>query len=119
MIQSDMFRYVIAFIAACLILVLGISCGDTTPPEPPVNITYSLINMDTTVYISWEQSPDETEDVGYIVKFGDDYWTWAGRNNSYSAYFDRGVGVHTIQVKAVDKAGNESEPAQLQFEYSE
>ena len=115
----NIMRRIALLIIIGMILLLNTSCRDTIPPDPPINISYSIgVNINT-IYISWEPAPDTTEEVFYLVNFGDEYWNYNGPNTSATAYFNRRIGVHLIQIKAVDKAGNESEPAQLEFEYGE
>ena len=100
-----------------IVLVVNISCANKTLPEPPVNLIYKIVH--SKIYVSWEQSPNNTEDIAYLINYGDERWNYTGTNEFYDYFFDRRVGTHSIQVKAVDRAGNESVPAQLQFEYSE
>jgi len=104
-----MIRYIIIFMAVSLILSLSTSCGDTTPPEPPVNIEYSIGANINTIYISWEQAPDTTEELFYLVNF-----LRIIIFHNYTFFSSLEEGQHTIHAKCKDVIGSTNELA-MQF----
>lgn len=118
-----------------LLVVLALLCGlitgsaacakkDTTPPAAPTNLGYETANGNMTLVFSWEPGADESPDAEfYLVRTSwegaiSEYWNYIGPSTSFWADAPRTSGTYTFQVKAVDKAYNESEPASLEFQWN-
>ena len=97
------------------ITLLESSTGDTTPPTTPAGLSASTFG-DTETWLSWGASTDNATPMGQIV-----YEVYLngrfdqGIGGGYTQailYVDAGV-LNTIEVFAVDGAGNRSEPASV------
>lgn len=117
-------------IALTLILTFGLLVGgascvksekDTIPPTAPTDLTRKVVNNNTTLVFSWEPATDEESGVDfYLAKTSwqgvmSEYWNYNGSSTSFWADAPRTSGVHTFEVKALDKADNESDVATLSF----
>lgn len=95
------------------ITLLESSTGDTTPPSAPSGLSASTFG-DTETWLSWGASSDNATPTGLIVyevflngRFDQPI---AGGYTQAILYADAGV-LNTIEVFAVDGAGNRSAPA--------
>jgi hypothetical protein len=95
------------------ITVLESSTGDTTPPTTPAGLSASTFG-DTETWLSWGPSSDNATPTGLIVyevflngRFDQGI---GGGYTQAILYVDAGV-LNTIEVFAVDGAGNRSAPA--------
>ena len=95
------------------ITLLESSTGDTTPPTTPVGLSASTFG-DTETWLSWGASTDNATPTGLIVyevflngRFDQPI---GGGYTQAILYVDAGV-LNTIEVFAVDGAGNRSAPA--------
>ena len=93
--------------------VLESSTGDTTPPTTPTGLWANTFG-DTEVWLSWGASSDNATPTGLIVyevflngRFDQPI---GGGQTQAILYADAGV-LNTIEVFAVDGAGNRSDPA--------
>ena len=95
------------------ITILETSTGDTTPPSTPANLWANVFG-DGETWLQWSASTDNATPTGLIV-----YEVWlngrfdqpiSGGYTQAILYADLGV-VSTIEVIAVDGAGNKSAPA--------
>ena len=95
------------------ITLLESSTGDTTPPTAPAGLSASTFG-DTETWLSWGASTDNATPTGLIVYevFLNGRFDQAIGGGSTQAilYVDAGV-LNTIDVVAVDGAGNRSAPA--------
>ena len=97
------------------ITLLESSTGDTTPPTMPAGLSASTFG-DTETWLSWGASSDNATPTGLIVyevflngRFDQPI---AGGYTQAILYADAGV-LNTIEVFAVDGAGNRSAPASV------
>jgi hypothetical protein len=97
------------------IALLESSTGDTTPPTTPAALSASTFG-DTETWLDWGASSDNATPTGLLV-----YEVWlngrfdqpiAGGFTEAILYSDAGV-LNTIEVYAVDGAGNRSAPASV------
>jgi hypothetical protein len=95
------------------ITLLESSTGDTTPPTTPANLTPNTFG-DAEIWLSWSASSDNATPTGLIVyevylngRFDQ---AIGGGYTQAILYGDLGV-LNTIEVFAVDGAGNRSAPA--------
>ena len=97
------------------ITLLESSTGDTTPPTTPAGLSASTFG-DTETWLDWSASSDNATPTGLIV-----YEVWlngrfdqpiGGGYTQAILYVDAGV-LNTIEVIAVDGAGNRSAPASV------
>jgi hypothetical protein len=95
------------------ITILESSNGDTTPPSTPGGLSANVFS-DGETWLSWSASTDNATPTGLIV-----YEVWlndrfdqgiGGGQTQAILYADLGV-MNTIEVFAVDGAGNRSDPA--------
>jgi hypothetical protein len=100
------------------ITVLESSTGDTTPPTMPAGLSASTFG-DTETWLSWGASTDNATPTGLIVyevflngRFDQPI---GGGFTQAILYADAGV-LNTIEVFAVDGAGNRSAPASVQVD---
>jgi hypothetical protein len=95
------------------ITLLESSTGDTTPPTAPAGLSASTFG-DTETWLSWGASTDNATPTGLIVYevFLNGRFDQAvgGGFTQAILYVDAGV-LNTIDVIAVDGAGNRSAPA--------
>jgi len=78
---------------------------DYTPPNVYCDERYAMNAGTSSIVISWSGS----DNVGieyYLVKIGSNPWTYVGTNTSITMQNDLPDGIHTVYIKAVDKAGN-------------
>jgi hypothetical protein len=103
------------------ITILESSTGDTTPPTTPANLSANVFG-DGETWLSWGASSDNATPTGLIV-----YEVYLngrfdqGIGGGYTQailYADLGV-VSTIEVLAVDGAGNKSAPATVTVDCSQ
>jgi hypothetical protein len=97
------------------ITILESSTGDTTPPTTPANLSANVFG-DGETWLSWSASSDNATPSGLIVyevylngRFDQPI---GGGYTQAILYADLGV-VSTIEVLAVDGAGNKSAPASV------
>ena len=97
------------------VALLESSSGDTAPPTAPTTLSASTFG-DTETWLSWGASTDNATPTGLIV-----YEVWlngrfdqaiGGGSTQAILYVDAGV-LNTIEVFAVDGAGNRSAPASV------
>ena len=95
------------------ITILETSTGDATPPSTPANL-WANVFSDSETWLSWSASTDNATPSGLIVyevylngRFDQPI---GGGQTEAILYADLGV-VSTIEVIAVDGAGNRSAPA--------
>ena len=95
------------------IAILESSTGDTTPPSAPANLAANVMG-DGETWLSWTASNDNATPTGLIVyevylngRFDQPI---GGGYTQAILYADQGA-VNTIEVLAVDGAGNRSAPA--------
>jgi len=116
------------FLALALFLSLGLltsgtACAekDTTPPTSPTHLAYKTANGNMTLVFSWEPSDDGGSGVeGYLVRASwggtlSEYFKYIGASTSFWADAPRANGTCTFEVKALDKAYNESNVTSLDF----
>jgi hypothetical protein len=100
------------------ITLLESSAGDTTPPTMPTGLSASTFG-DTETWLSWGASSDNATPTGLIVYevFLNGRFDQAigGGLTEAILYVDAGV-LNTIEVFAVDGAGNRSAPASVTVE---
>ena len=119
---------------SCIVLVVTLSLGllwgatacaskDTTPPTVPTNLKYEISNDNFDLVFSWDAATDKGSGVeGYLAKVSWDnmmseYWVYNGPSTSFSVPVPKSSGTYTFEVEALDKAGNESTPAILEFQW--
>lgn len=102
------------------ITILESSTGDTTPPTTPANLGANVFG-DGETWLSWSASSDNATPTGLIVyevylngRFDQPI---GGGYTQAILYADLGV-VNTIEVLAVDGAGNKSAPASVTVDCS-
>jgi hypothetical protein len=93
---------------------------DSVPPSTPTNLTYSVVQGSDQMVFSWDASIDEGSGIdGYLFRT-----SWQGvfsehfvyvSDNSFETHIPQYDGPHTFEVKALDKEGNESGVAVLEF----
>jgi hypothetical protein len=100
------------------VTILESSTGDTTPPTAPTGLTASTFG-DTETWLSWGASSDNATPTGLIVyevflngRFDQPI---GGGYTQAILYADAGV-LNTIEVIAVDGAGNRSAPATVEVD---
>ena len=99
------------------VVALSAACADTTPPRPPTNVSYRVANYGLHLQFTWDS--DDSDYIRYLVRIDDGYWT-AAESVWWEAYGGPITdGVHTFQIKAIDEAGNLSEPVSIDFEFPE
>jgi hypothetical protein len=103
------------------ITILESSTGDTTPPTTPANLSANVFG-DGETWLSWSASSDNATPTGLIVyevylngRFDQPI---SGGYTQAILYADLGV-VNTIEVLAVDGAGNKSAPASVTVDCSQ
>ena len=103
------------------ITLLESSTGDTTPPTPPNGLSANVFG-DGETWLSWSASSDNATPTGLIVyevylngRFDQPI---GGGYTQAILYADLGV-VSTIEVIAVDGAGNKSDPATVTVDCSQ
>jgi hypothetical protein len=103
------------------ITLLESSTGDTTTPTTPANLSANVFG-DGETWLSWNASSDNATPTGLIVyevylngRFDQPI---GGGYTQAILYADRGV-VNTIEVLAVDGAGNKSAPAPVTVDCSQ
>ena len=101
------------------ITLLESSTGDTTPPTTPAGLWANTFG-DAEIWLQWGASSDNATPTGLIV-----YEVWlngrfdqpiGGGQTSAILYGDLGV-LNTIEVFAVDGAGNRSAPATVEVDF--
>ena len=103
------------------ITILESSTGDTTKPTTPANLSANVFG-DGETWLSWSASSDNATPTGLIVY--DVYLNGrldqpiGGGYTQAILYADQGV-VNTIEVIAVDGAGNRSAPASVTVDCSQ
>ncbi len=102
------------------VTVLESSTGDTTPPSPPANLSANVFG-DGETWLDWNASTDNATPSGLIVyevflngRFDQGI---GGGQTAAILYADQGV-VNTIEVVAIDGAGNRSAPAKVTVDCS-
>lgn len=119
------------FVTLVFLLLLGLIVGntscsnkDTTPPTAPANLSYELINNNSDIVFKWDASTDKDSGIsGYLVET-----SWQGDMSENWVYvtsesFDTFIpitlasGLYTFQVKALDKAHNESDITSIEFQW--
>ena len=102
------------------ITILGSSTGDTTKPSTPANLSANVFG-DGETWLSWGASTDNATPTGLIVyevflngRFDQGI---GGGYTQAILYADLGI-VNTIEVFAVDGAGNRSAPASVTVDCS-
>ena len=103
------------------VTILESSTGDTTKPTTPANLSANVFG-DGETWLSWSASSDNATPSGLIVyevylngRFDQPI---GGGYTQAILYADQGV-VNTIEVIAVDGAGNKSAPASVTVDCSE
>jgi hypothetical protein len=103
------------------VTILESSTGDKTPPTTPANLSANVFG-DGETWLSWSASSDNATPSGLIVyevflngRFDQGI---GGGQTSAILYADLGV-VSTIEVVAVDGAGNRSAPASVTVDCSQ
>ena len=101
------------------ITILESSTGDTTPPTTPAGLSASTFG-DAEIWLSWGASSDNATPTGLIVyevflngRF--DQGICCGQTQAIM-YGDLGV-LNTIEVFAIDGAGNRSAPATVEVDF--
>ena len=93
-----------------LLASMGCSSKDTAPPSKPYSLVRTTPDNDNTPTFIWLGATDEGSGVqSYQVRMDDSGWTDIGDTKSYTHRAPLLDGSHTFEVKAVDKAGNESD----------
>ena len=93
-----------------LLASMGCSSKDTAPPSEPYSLVRTTPDNDNTPTFIWLGATDEGSGVqSYQVRMDDSGWTDIGDTKSYTHGAPLLDGSHTFEVKAVDKAGNESD----------
>jgi hypothetical protein len=102
------------------VTILDSSTGDTTPPSTPPNLSANVFG-DGETWLDWNTSTDNATPAGLIVyevflngRFDQPI---GGGQTQAILYADLGV-VNTIEVIAVDGAGNRSAPASVTVDCS-
>ena len=81
-------------------------CQPTSPGAPSLNNDY--VNEDGKPTISWAASSDQGSGIArYDINLGSG-WVSTGTSTSYTPSTSLSTGTHTIQIRAVDNAGNPS-----------
>jgi chitinase len=100
------------------VTILESSTGDTTPPTMPSGLSASTFG-DTETWLSWGASTDNATPTGLLVyevflngRFDQPI---SGGFTQAILYADAGV-LNTIEVIAVDGAGNRSAPATVEVD---
>jgi len=120
---------VVSFALLCLALVLGLpgcaanekaSLVDKTAPSIPTNLTCTSPCNDTTHTFTWNAATDDDSGVDHYLVCLDGggvggLWVNVGNLTAYTWGTALCGGSHTIEVKAVDKAGNEGMAASRSF----
>ena len=103
------------------ITILESSTGDSTPPSTPANLSANVFG-DGETWLSWSASSDNATPTGLLVyevylngRFDQPI---GGGYTEAILYADQGV-VNTIEVLAVDGAGNKSAPASVTVDCSQ
>jgi hypothetical protein len=101
------------------VTILESSTGDTTPPTTPAGLWANTFG-DAEIWLSWGASSDNATPTGLIVyevylngRFDQPI---AGGYTQAILYGDLGV-LNTIEVFAVDGAGNRSDPAVVEVDF--
>ncbi len=107
----------------CLILVFslaGCTPKDTTPPAAPTDLGISTPGNDSTPFFLWHGVTDDSGVDHYevVVDGGEPRSAaWSGADSLAGCVWDAPLsdGSHTVEVRAVDKAGNCGDCASLTF----
>jgi len=98
------------------------SCGhsktptDTTPPTTPANLAIPTSTSETAPKFTWDSASDDLSGISsYLLRIDGAGWIDVGGYKWYKCSTALAVGSHTVEVKAVDNAGNEGSPAILNF----
>jgi bacillolysin len=91
--------------------VTTLSEADTEPPSPPGNLTASDITI-SSAKLSWQSSSDNIGVTGYRV-YVNGVLRGSTTSLSYTVNGLSAATTYTMEVSAVDAAGNESEPAEI------
>lgn len=112
----------LVIVLSCLTLLLGCAqeTEDTTAPTTPTNLTKTTPDIDNTPTFEWDASTDEGSGIGcYLVRIPEnpfyEYWIFNGILTSFPCDAPLSDGSYTFEVKALDKAMNESAAATLTF----
>ena len=91
---------------------------DTTLPTTPSNITRTSADADSTPTFTWDAASDATSGVAsYQVRIDSGDFSDVGNVTTFTVADDDALadGSHTLEVKAVDSAGNVGEAGGLTF----
>lgn len=112
----------VGMVLLCLALLLASAgCGqkDIIPPSLPASLTQTTPCDDNTPTFTWDAARDDDSGVDYYLVVIDGGAIEVARTNrnttTYTLVTAVSDGSHTIEVKAVDKAGNEGAAATLTF----
>ncbi|MDP6235581.1 MAG: Ig-like domain-containing protein, partial [Candidatus Poseidoniaceae archaeon] len=82
------------------------NCAPTSPGAPNLNTNW--VNEDGKPTITWSASTDQGSGIArYDINLGSG-WVSTGTSTSYTPSTSLSTGTHTIQIRAVDNAGNPS-----------
>ena len=128
-----MVRTVSAILLCLALLLASADCGksdespqdgqtaDTTAPSAPTNLTKTTPNNDSTPTFTWDAATDDDSGVDYYLVTvhdggaGSSIWGNIGNVTTHTVDTAVSDGSHTIELKAVDGAGNEGTVAGLDF----
>ena len=105
-------------VTICVLMLLGgARCAtDETPPTLPSNLARVTPTKDNAPTFTWDAASDPGSGVAhYLILMDEEDWLDIGNETTYTCVATIPDGTHTLQVKAVDKAGNESLATSLQF----
>lgn len=95
---------------------LGPFLVDTTPPTAPTNLARTTMDGDPTPTFAWSPASDTASGIDhYEARIDLGGWSSIGTVTNYSWPTALQSGSHTLEVRAVDKAGNSGPISSLEF----